>query len=217
MDVLMEELKQKPNLKLLVNELTQLLQEEEQKRIAFYNSISESSKAEFINGEIIMHSPAKREHLGITGLLFSLMHYYVIMKNYGSVFTEIAMIQLTRNSYEPDIVFFNKEKAEKFTSGQTLFPAPDLIVEVLSPSTEKNDRGIKFTDYALHGISEYWMIDPVQKSTEQYFLQEETYLLEFKGKTGSLSSKAIEGFTIPVQAIFEEKENIKALQQMMQL
>lgn len=80
MDVLIEELKQKPNLKMLVNELTQLLQEEEQRRKDFYNSISESDKAEFINGEVIMHSPVKWEHLGISGLLFSLMHYYAIAK-----------------------------------------------------------------------------------------------------------------------------------------
>jgi hypothetical protein len=85
MDVLIEELKQKPNLKMLVNELAQLLQEEEKRRTAFYNSISESDKAEFINGEAIMHSPVKWEHLGISGLLFSLMHYYAIAKNCGSV------------------------------------------------------------------------------------------------------------------------------------
>ncbi|TKK68085.1 Uma2 family endonuclease [Ilyomonas limi] len=216
MDVLIEELKQKPNLKILVNELTQILQEEEQRRMEFYNHISESDKAEFINGEVIMHSPAKREHLGVTGLLFSLMHYYAIMKKCGSVFTEKAMIQLTRNSYEPDIVFFKKAKADAFTPGQMLFPAPDLIVEVVSPSTEKYDRGIKFTDYALHGVSEYWIVDPAQKSAEQYFLQGDAYVLEFKGKTGSITSKAIADFTIPVQAVFDETENMKVLQQIMQ-
>jgi Uma2 family endonuclease len=216
MDILMEELKGKPNLKLLVNELTQLLQEEEQRRQEFYNNISENDKAEFINGEVIMHSPVKWQHLGISGLIFSLMNYYVIMKGCGSVGTEKLMIQLTRNSYEPDVVFFKKEKAQSFTPGQMLFPAPDLIVEVLSPSTEKYDRGIKFTDYALHGVSEYWIIDPAQKSAEQYFLKGDAYELEFKGKTGSITSRAIEGFTIPVAAIFDEGENLKALQQLMQ-
>ena len=42
-----------------------------------------------------------------------------------------------------------------------LFPAPDFAVEVLSPSTQKNNRGIKFDDYALHNVSEYWIIDPI--------------------------------------------------------
>ena len=87
---------------------------------------------------------------------------------------------------------------------------------MLSPSTEKYDHGIKFTDYALHGVSEYWITDPAQKLAEQYFLQGDVYALELKGKTGSITSTAITGFSIPVGAIFDEKENIKVLQQMMQ-
>ncbi len=216
MNVLIEELKQKPDLRILVNELTQVLQEEERRRTEFYNTISESDKAEFINGEVIMHSPVKLEHAGYSGLLFSLMQYYAILKKLGSVFTEKLMIQLTRNSYEPDIVFFKKEKAQYFTAGQMLFPAPDLIVEVTSPSTEKYDRGIKFTDYALHGVGEYWLVDPAQKSVEQYFLQQDVYLLEYKGKTGIITSKVMAGFAIPVAAIFDEAENIKALRALMQ-
>lgn len=216
MDVLIEELKQKPNLKILVNELTQILQEEEQRRIEFYNSISESDKAEFINGEVIMHSPVKLDHSKVSMALLNLMYNYSRIHNLGQVHHEKLMIQLTRNSYEPDIVFFKKAKADAFTPGQMLFPAPDLIVEVVSPSTEKYDRGIKFTDYALHGVSEYWIVDPAQKSAEQYFLQGDTYMLEFKGKTGSITSKAIANFTIPVQAVFDETENMKALQQLMQ-
>ena len=76
----MEELKQKPNLKILVNELTQLLQEEEQRRQEFYNSIPESDKAEFINGEVIMHSPVKLEHGETSILLSSYIKYYCIKK-----------------------------------------------------------------------------------------------------------------------------------------
>lgn len=216
MDGLIEELKGKPNLKLLVNELTQLLQEEEQRRQEFYNNISESDKAEFINGEVIMHSPVKLDHSNVSTALLNLMYNYSKIRGLGQVHHEKLMIQLTRNSYEPDIVFFKKEKADAFTPGQMLFPAPDLIVEVLSPSTEKFDRGIKFSDYALHGVSEYWIVDPAQQSAEQYFLQNDAYMLEFKGKTGILVSKAIAGFSIPVQAIFDEKENLKILQQIMQ-
>jgi len=66
MDDLLEQLKQKPGLKLLVNELTRFIEEEENLRNEFYNRISENDKAEFINGEIIFHSPVKWEHAGTT-------------------------------------------------------------------------------------------------------------------------------------------------------
>ena len=69
------------------------------------------------------------------------------------------MITLTRNDYEPDICFFRKDKSDNFTEDQVLFPAPDLVIEVLSDSTEKRDRGVKFKDYQAHKIEEYWIID----------------------------------------------------------
>ena len=216
MDVLMEQIKQKPNLKLLVDELNQIIEEENKRREAFYDSITESDKAEFINGEIVMHSPVKLEHAGASGNLFMLMKAFCLKNNLGQVFTEKIMVHLSRNSYEPDIVFFTKEKAQIFTQKQMLFPAPDLIVEVLSPTTEQNDRGIKFIDYALHGVEEYWLIDAANQSIEQYLLQNEKYELELKGKSGTLVSKAIPGFQIEVKAVFDEQESLKALQQILQ-
>ena len=74
------------------------------------------------------------------------------------------MISLTRNDYEPDICYFNKEKSQHFTDDQLLFPAPDLVVEVLSKSTEQTDRTIKFKDYENHNVLEYWIIHPIEKN-----------------------------------------------------
>ena len=54
MDVTIEQLKQKPDLKSLVDELNQIIQDEDKRREEFYNTITESDKAEFINGEVIM-------------------------------------------------------------------------------------------------------------------------------------------------------------------
>ena len=216
MDTMIEQLKQKPNLKSLVNELNQMIEEEDKRREDFYNSITESDKAEFINGEIIMHSPVKLEHAVSSELLLMLMKAYCIKNELGQVLSEKIMIHLSRNSYEPDIVFFKKEKSKLFKKGQMLFPAPDLIVEALSPSTEKNDRGVKFIDYASHGVQEYWLIDPAHQSVEQYLLQTDYYELEFKSKSGIITSKAIAGFAVEVTAVFNEQESLKALQQILQ-
>ena len=216
MDTLIEQIKQQPNMKSLVSELNQIIEEEDKRREEFYNTITESDKAEFINGETIMHSPVKLKHAGASLKLVTLMHTYALKHNSGSVFTEKIMIHLTRNSYEPDIVFFKKDKTQLFTDDQMLFPAPDLIVEALSPSTEKNDRGIKFIDYAMHGVQEYWLIDPEHQSIEQYFLLNGNYELEYKGKTGTIASLALTGFTVEVKAVFNEQENMKALQQIVQ-
>ncbi len=211
----MKALKERPDLKSIVKSLQDTLEEEARLRDEFYKTVEEDDKAEFINGEVIMHSPVRLEHVESSSLLANLMGIHVLRHDLGSVFIEKAMVHLTRNSYEPDIVFFNNEKAKLFTPGQMLFPAPDLAVEILSRSTEKNDRGIKFEDYALHNVTEYWLVDPSKKSIEQYLLQHGKYQLEFKGKNGVITSKAIKGFTINAKAVFDKAENMKALQELM--
>jgi Uma2 family endonuclease len=139
------------------------------------------------------------------------------MHQLGCVAVEKALISLTRNDYEPDICYWNSTKAADFLPTQMQFPAPDLVVEILSKSTEKHDRGIKFDDYAAHGIGEYWLIDADRKMVEQYFIDKKTgtYALHQKGSTGSIKSKAIKQFEIPIQAIFDEKLNIQTLKKLM--
>jgi Uma2 family endonuclease len=122
------------------------------------------------------------------------------------------MISLTRNDYEPDIVFFAAAKASGFKSDQHRFPAPDLVVEVLSPSTEAADRGLKLEDYAAHGIMEYWIVDAAAQRVEQYVLSEGEYKLKSRSASGELKSRALPGLKIPVRAVFDQAENLRALQ-----
>ena len=112
-------------------------------------------KAEFINGEVIMHSPVEREHWQVSMKLSSSLHIHASEKKLGGIGVEKLMVHLTHNDYEPDICFFSKEKTDNFRPGQLLFPAPDFIVEILSPTTETIDRTLKMTDYASHGVMEY--------------------------------------------------------------
>jgi Uma2 family endonuclease len=187
------------------------LHQEEAKRRQFYNDITEEHKVEFINGEIIVHSPVKKRHNRATGLLYKLIDTYVQKHQLGFVGIEKIMIRLLRNDYEPDICFFKTEKAKDFTEDQTLFPAPDLVVEVLSESTQERDRGIKFEDYEAHQVGEYWLIDPEKQFVEQYQLINQKYELIFKAKTGTLKSVMLDNFEIPIAAIFDEVINLQTL------
>jgi Uma2 family endonuclease len=184
-------------------------------REKFYEEITEDDKAEFINGEIVFQSPVKLEHNMVSFHIASLIGVFVKKNKLGFVGHEKLLISLTRNDYEPDICFFNKIKAATFDRKQMKFPAPDLVVEVLSPSTEKIDRGIKFVDYAAHGVSEYWIIDPEKEILEQYLLQEDEYYLRLKSDSGFVKSVAIVDFMIPIRAIFDEEENFRVMQELM--
>lgn len=204
-----------PRLAQYARQIQAVLQDEANRRQGFYAQISEGDKAEFINGEIIFHSPVKLWHNNASGNLYFLLKAYVMHKGSGFVGHEKIMVSLTRNDYEPDICYFNSQKAAQFKPDQMRFPAPDFVVEVLSASTEANDRGVKFEDYAAHGVAEYWLVDPDTETIEQYRLQDEVYALVIKAKTGLIESFTIPGFTIPVRAVFDEAENRATLQMLL--
>ncbi len=207
-----QHLTRSPKLPVYIRQLQSLLQTERKKRERFYEEMSEQHKVEFINGEIVMQSPAKLRHTITSKNLLMLLDAYVQRHGLGFVGHEKMLITLTRNDYEPDICYFGPEKAGIFAPDQMKFPAPDLIVEILSPSTEANDRGIKFVDYAAHGVAEYWIVDPDAEMIEQYTLKGDTYQLHVKTNTGAVDSISIEGLSIPVRAIFDETAKLAAVQ-----
>lgn len=202
-----------PNAPLLISTMQIALNKEQEKRKNFYETVDENTKMEFINGEIVMQSPVILWHNKVTGRLYKLLDTYVMRHKLGVVGIEKLLIRLTRNDYEPDVCFFGNKKAELFTSKTKLFPPPDFVVEVLSPSTTNIDRGIKFVDYAAHGIAEYWIIDSEKELIEQYFLGEnEEYELNLKAKDAIISSKVIENFAIPIKALFDDEITAMAMQ-----
>ncbi|MEZ4771756.1 MAG: Uma2 family endonuclease [Bacteroidia bacterium] len=201
-----------PSAPTIVEQVHHVLETERQRRKHFYNEITEYEKAEFINGEVVIHSPVKKGHNDVTIKLTKLLDTYVQKHALGYVCVEKIMITLSRNDYEPDLCFFGQEKAQHFVEDQSLFPAPDLVVEVLSPKTAANDRGIKFEDYRAHGVLEYWIVDPVARSVEQYRLDAENqYELILKSGNGRIRSEAIPGFQIRIEAMFDAAINLEEL------
>lgn len=211
MSVSLNEIMQMPNAAIIAERIKRALDEEQAKRRHFYEIIDEDKKMEFINGEIVFQSPAKLRHTNSVKLLTTLLSTFVIKNNLGYVGGEKMLVSLTRNDYEPDICFFSKDKSDNFSPTQMQFPAPDMIVEVLSPSTEITDREIKFLDYAAHGVREYWIIDAEDNTIEQYILENEEYGLALKSNDGHIESVAVQGFRIDIRSVFDEQVNLEEL------
>ena len=215
MIVTVEQTLEMPDAALFVRKVQSALEAEAVKRRHFYEIVEENKKMEFINGEIIFHSPVRKQHNSATKLLCGLANAFVIKHKLGFVGVEKIMISLTRNDYEPDVCFFANENAQHFTERQLQFPAPDFVVEVLSDSTAKYDREIKFQDYAAHSIGEYWIVDAENKTIKQFVLQNERYELQLKARDGHIESKVLSDFKIPIRAVFDEDANLETLQQIL--
>ena len=184
------------------------LREEADRRCGFYADMTDEEKMEFIDGDVVMHSPAKNRHSMASKHLLMLLQTWVSGRDDGLVHVEKALCVFTRNDYEPDLVYFGGEKAKAIRPDTMKFPVPDFVVEILSKSTEDRDRGVKFEDYASHGVGEYWIVDPDEESIEQYLLNTDgDYKLKLKMSSGEITSPVISGFTIPIRAVFDADSN----------
>ena len=186
------------------------LETERELRERFYDEITDE-KSEFINGEVIMHSPAKARHLVVRQNVEQLLSTFCRVRKVGAVYGEKSLCVFPRNDYEPDVVFFGPDKAALIEPDTMKFPIPDFACEVLSPSTEHRDRGVKFRDYAAHGVGEYWIIDAERELLEQYLPRENRYELALKSGSGEVASAVVPGFRIPIRALFDEAENLRVL------
>src|SRR5438874_13457700 len=104
---ILEQLKRSPRLRLYVDELQETLRREQEARQRFYDSLTEDSKAEFINGEVIVQSPVKMGHFEAVRRVSALMSAFCQVHRAGVVAMEKALVTLTRNDYEPDICFWS--------------------------------------------------------------------------------------------------------------
>ena len=80
---------------------------------------------------------------------------------------------------------------------------PDLVIEILSPSTMKHDRGDKMKIYREHQVREYWIVDPKNQPIEGYQHQNNDYdLVSFAVEEGEIVSSVLEGFSLDVRSVF---------------
>ena len=139
-----------------------------------YNERLENPTYELINGEEVMQAQPSTNHAYIAHNLHCIIGVYLKGKR-CKVFGETMVRFDEKNQYIPDlaIVCDPSKIKENYIEG-----APDLAVEILSPSTKKRDIGIKKETYEKFGVKEYWIINPKDKSIEVYILKEGKYDLD---------------------------------------
>lgn len=100
---------------------------------------------------------------------------------------------------QPDVVVV----ARSLLSQRGVEGAPLLVVEVLSPSTSRRDRGTKAERYSALGIQHYWLVDPERHAVECRRLQDGAYVLEARGEgTAALAVPGFPGLTIELAALW---------------
>jgi len=134
---------------------------------------------EIIGGEKILAPSASLTHSGILFRLGIVIGNYIIENDYGYVFLDDTDVHFSDGSiYKPDLVVVKKENENILQWKKGIFGAPDMVVEVLSPSTKIRDFTIKKDTYEKFGVKEYWIIDPFIKSVSVYLLRDGKFELD---------------------------------------
>ena len=182
-------------------------------RQRFRDALEPHIKAEFINGEIILDSPARMEHNDSLKQLLRLVSTYCDLNKLGVVQFEKALVQLQRDDVEPDLCFWTAERSAGFKPEQYQFPPPDWVVEILSPSTERRDRTEKFKAYEAAGVREYWLLDANIRRVEIYRLDGGKYVEveRVADQAREIGPALLPGLRFPLGACFETEANLDAL------
>lgn len=124
---------------------------------------------QLIDGEIVIDMPPIPLHQFVVGEIFVLLRSFARALGGRAYMSPIEVFLADKHVYEPDVLFLAPE-SQCDVQEKRLVGAPELVVEVLSPSTAKYDRGIKFETYQAYGVAEYWIVDPAHETLEIWVL-----------------------------------------------
>lgn len=172
----------------------------------------ESERIEIIKGEAVMMAPPSRTHQEISGALFAQLYNFLEGKKCRVYAAPFAVRLFERDGeapedvdtmVEPDLsVVCDRDKLDDHGCKG----APDLVVEILSPSTRRHDRLVKLDLYQRAGVREYWIVDPENKAV-QVFLQDgggSLKLHEDYGQEDVAKVDVLNGCFVELSKIFPE-------------
>jgi len=172
---------------------------------ADYCKWDDGERWELINGVPYAMSPApSTAHQRVIGRLYNQLFNFLEEKP-CEVFIAPFDVRLNaagdddNDVFQPDIlVVCDRSKIDD----KGLNGAPDMVIEILSPSTARRDKVLKFNKYQHVGVREYWIVDPTDKTVQVFILQNGTYLAKSYAETDTISTHVLEGCEISLSDVF---------------
>jgi Uma2 family endonuclease len=169
-----------------------------------WESPDDDNRYEVIDGELFGSPPPVWEHQFSSGKLFLHVGQHVYRFGLGKVVSAPVGVVLDEGAgLQPDLVYVSKERADIITA-RGIEGVPDLVVEILSPSTRARDLGAKLERFARAGVPHYWIADPRTRTLEARELVRGSYEVTGIYGPGDIFRPALfPGLEIPIDHLWE--------------
>lgn len=163
----------------------------------------DGNRYEVIEGELVMAPAPRVSHQQCLMNLILVVGPHVKSHGLGEVLAAPCDVVLDqRNVLQPDLIFISNARAEVVTE-KNLQGAPDLAVEILSPSSLRRDRVQKMRIYARHAVPHLWLLDAQARTLEEFVLDGSTYRLTSTGQDDDVFHPALfPGLDIPLKEVW---------------
>ena len=168
-----------------------------------YADLEGDERYELLDGELILVASPNRDHQDVVMELGFQMRTFVKENDLGRVYIAPFDVLFTdTNVVQPDIMFISRER-EHILTHANVQGAPDLIVEILSPSSSTRDWRAKRGLYAAHGVREYWIVDPANRIVSVLLLQNGVLEIEQTlTEDDTATSTVLDGFSVSLDSVF---------------
>ena len=168
---------------------------------------NDGKRYEILDGELFVTPAPSTKHQRILGNLHLLLGAYARSSRVGEVLLAPCDVLLARHDIvQPDLLFVARERTALIEAANVK-GAPDLLVEVLSPTTRRTDERTKRDRYRATGVAEYWLVDPELETIKVYRWAGEAALAEpklFELERGDvLTTPLLPGLELPLKVVFE--------------
>jgi Uma2 family endonuclease len=164
---------------------------------------ADGRRYQIVEGALDVTPAPTTTHQKVSARLEHAMIGHVEAHGLGLVlYAPVDVVLDEQNVVQPDVVFVARARLPIVEEAKIAGP-PDLVVEILSPSTARMDRGVKSTVYARCGVAWYWLVDPTAKLVEEYRLEGRGYtLLGRLGVEETFTPALFPGFSLRLRDLF---------------
>jgi len=170
---------------------------------ADYAALPEGAPYQLIGGRLVMTPAPSAHHQLVSIRLVERLLPFNALRRLGTIlYAPVDVYLAETETYQPDIIFISNER-RNILEATRVNGAPDLVIEILSPYTAYYDLRVKSRVYARHGVREYWVVDPMERSVELYAAREGRFeLVSRVEEEGTVASIVLEGFAVEARELF---------------